>query len=243
MLNSFWGKLAQRSNMNQTKIIHTLKDYFELIGDEKVEIKGEMMVNDETLMLNWKFKDDEDSKQNNTNIAVASYVTAYARLELYNLLEKIEQIRTGSVLYFDTDSVIYYRKKSDPEISIGDYLGELKDEILDEYGEGAYIDRFATAGPKNYALDVKKPGEDIKPILKFKGLTLNLKSDEILNFKTVWDVSIAYTQGGKKKCMVPQRQFKISNDHSITTRYIQKVYQATSSKRQIVGNKTLPYGF
>ncbi|XP_028403949.1 uncharacterized protein LOC114526538 [Dendronephthya gigantea] len=37
----------------------------------------------------------------NRNVVVASFVTAYARLELYNVLEKLGQ----NVLYYDTDSV------------------------------------------------------------------------------------------------------------------------------------------
>jgi hypothetical protein len=39
----------------------------------------------------------------NRNVVIASFVTAYARLELYEVINKLGK----SVLYFDTDSIIY----------------------------------------------------------------------------------------------------------------------------------------
>jgi len=243
MLNSFWGKLAQRPNMKQTSIIHTAQEYLELAENEKLIMTDELTVNEDTVMAEWRYKDDSDAPQTNTNISVASYVTAWARLELYNLMERIEEIRPQSVLYYDTDSVIYYRKLTDTPILTGDLLGELKDEILDGYGEGAYIKRFAATGPKNYALEIKHPEKEFPAVLKFKGLTQNVESQHILNFKKVWKVAGEYARGSRQECEVPQRQFKISKDHGVETRYFEKVYRATSMKRKIDGNNSFPYGY
>src|SRR5258708_4414553 len=95
----------------------------------------------------------------NTNIAVASMVTAYARLMLYNAMEKIESESPGRVLYFDTDSIIFKHDTSkDWSLpNIANFLGEMTDEIADEYGSQAKMYRFASCGPKNYAYCVRLP--------------------------------------------------------------------------------------
>ena len=156
MLNSFWGKLAQRPNQTKTAIINTYDEYWKLITDYRKEITGEFMVNEDSLIMSYQWKDDNDDNPKNYNIAVASYVTAWARLKLYELMEKIEILQPFSLLYFDTDSVFYVRKLSDPPILCGDYLGNLTDEIQKSYGKEAKCIEFVSLGPKNYGYVVKK---------------------------------------------------------------------------------------
>jgi hypothetical protein len=46
---------------------------------------------------------------------------------------------------------VYVQKTAEhPKIPIGDYLGDLTNE-LQEYGSDSYIDEFVSGGPKNYA--------------------------------------------------------------------------------------------
>ena len=49
--------------------------------------------------------------------------------------------------YYDTDSVIFSVKEGQWEPPLGDYLGELTNELDD----GDHIATFVSAGPKNYA--------------------------------------------------------------------------------------------
>lgn len=78
-------------------------------------------------------RDDRNSiKGMTTNIFIAAFTTAMARLKLYESLERVQQ-----VLYYDTDSVIYRWKPGDPEIPLGDYLGDMTNELE----EGDWIDR------------------------------------------------------------------------------------------------------
>ena len=65
-------------------------------------------------------------------MAFAAYVTTQFRLELYEYLSKLGK----SVLYCDTDSVIYIQNVDETQkVEIGDYLGDLTDE-LEEFGSG-----------------------------------------------------------------------------------------------------------
>ena len=97
---------------------------------------------------------------NNVNIYIAIYTTAQARLKLYNeLLEPLQE----RVLYFDTDSCIFLEDDSPdmPEITMGDYLGDLTDEL----SAGDYIEEYVGLAPKTYAYRTHKG----KLCVKMKG--------------------------------------------------------------------------
>ena len=76
-----------------------------------------------------------------TNIFIACFTTAPARLKLHAKLEKLGE----QVLYYDTDSVIYRWKEGEPFIPTGIFLGEMTDEL-----GGDTIMEFGSAGPKSY---------------------------------------------------------------------------------------------
>lgn len=244
MLNSFWGKMAQRPNLPQTEIVKTIARYHELADDDRIEITGEFSPNDDTTIITWEWTDEEDARVTNYNIAVSSYVTAYARIELYKLMEEIEYIRPHSLLYHDTDSVIYYRKMSDREISCGDFLGQLTDEIQKNYGDGSKCNAFVSLGPKNYAYQVLNQNGGLSTEIKSKGITLTGEALEIINFKRLVNMAIKYSINRESiKLEIPQCQFVINKHTQIITRVFNKIFQAVSDKRVIQCNITLPYGF
>jgi len=242
MLNSFWGKLAQKPNQIQTEIVRTYDQVWSLVTDIDKEITGEYMVTDDTMIISWHFKDDSKDKVKNYNIAVASYVTAYARLKLYEIMEEIERKRPNSLLYYDTDSVLFWRKLTDPQVDCGDYLGELTDEI-EKYGSSARCIKFVSLGPKNYAFVVKTKDGDITEI-KSKGINLSNSAREIITFERMINLAVQYSQENNQiQLTVPQRQFTINRHSQVFTRQFEKVYQAVSEKRVINGNYTLPFGY
>jgi len=97
-------------------------------------------------------------------------VTAYARLRLLDELHKIEASSPGRVLYFDTDSVIFVEKPLNIryKTQVGGFLGDMTNEIEAGYGGGAYIDGFASGGPKNYAYRVRLSDDSRKEKVKVK---------------------------------------------------------------------------
>lgn len=125
-------------------------------------------------------------KTPNTNaIHIAGFVTEYARDLLFST---IEQLPSGSLLYCDTDSVIYVRKRDYDPIPAGSMLGEMTDER-----PGRRIVEFVGGGPKNYGyLHVDgNTGGDEKALMKVRGFTLNYTAANILNFYSVRDRIIA----------------------------------------------------
>ena len=137
-LNSMWGKWAQNQNKTQTTIANSEKEFYELLTSPGTEVTNLIFPNEEVAWVSWKYSEDNVTTGKNVNVAVAAYVTTQARLKLYGYLSELGK----SVLYCDTDSVIYVQKVGEPpKVTIGDYLGDLTDE-LEEFGSGSFIDEF-----------------------------------------------------------------------------------------------------
>ena len=79
--------------------------------------------------------------------------------------------------------------------------------------------------------------------IKVKGIRLSSNTIDLINFKQILEMAKSYIDRETKTYHIPQKLFKITNNHEIETVYLDKLYRATSIKRKIVGNKTLPYGF
>ena len=62
--------------------------------------------------------------------------------------EVVRRPRSGRdrCLYFDTDSIVYISRPGSSDPPVGDYLGDLTDEL-----DGRHIIEFISDGPKNYA--------------------------------------------------------------------------------------------
>lgn len=99
---------------------------------------------------------DADPVQPNINIFIACFTTCYARLKLYR--EGIAALEPEQVLYFDTDLIVYSWVPGQPELLLGDHLGDFTSE-LDADG---HIVEFAGAGPKNYGYVTSKGKTECK---------------------------------------------------------------------------------
>ena len=105
------------------------------------------ILNNDLVEMVFKRKHEYQAENKLTNIFIGIFTTAWARLELYNLMDLLGE----NVLYVDTDSCIYVTREGSPEPVLGDYLGQLTDEIMPKHGPDTYITRFACGGAKNYS--------------------------------------------------------------------------------------------
>ncbi|RWR98755.1 hypothetical protein B4U79_02666, partial [Dinothrombium tinctorium] len=76
MLNSFWGKLAQRPNLERNELINSYEEYIKLIIDPEVEITAEKILNENTMIINWKYANEDDCSPGNTSVVIAAFVTS-----------------------------------------------------------------------------------------------------------------------------------------------------------------------
>jgi hypothetical protein len=207
MLNSLWGKFAEAGDYTVQKICRRADEYLDLecMWDSgSIDITFRMQCLNGDVMVAYKQLDrGEHSDRLNlrTNVALASFVTAWGALVLWeqmNLLGK-------RVLYHDTDSIIYERDPSQYNIPVGKYLGEWEDET-----GGKPIVQFVSTGPKTYAYAVLenpepvteeklseclRSGEEfwmctgglemrrLKYKCKSKGFSQNYHNESLVNFK------------------------------------------------------------
>ena len=105
------------------------KEFFDFLYSSEFEVSDARLVNDETVEVHYRNVEEFAEQNNKVNIVIAAFTTAYARLKLYDLLDLLQE----RVLYYDTDSVIYVHEPGKPDPPLGNYLGDLTDELNGDY--------------------------------------------------------------------------------------------------------------
>ena len=240
-LNSFWGKFGQRNNMEKTSYVKDPKDFYALLTQDDKVVKQVTFVNEEMIRINWVQHEDLVDVLPNTNVILAAYTMAQARLKLYSYLEMLGE----DVLYFDTDSVIYKTFPERDPIKVGNFLGDMTDELESDYGTGSYITRFVSGGPKNYAFEVYSPRmERTYTTMKVRGIHLNYAVSKLVNF----DLLLSMVKGtGPEKLGVKYPHFicrTTGKEKQILTRPLSKDYRLVYDKRVLHADyNTYPYGY
>lgn len=140
-----------------------------LIQDESLVIKDVRIFNEDVMEVSAMKKEKDASEgAGKTNIFIACFTTALARLKLYAELEKLGE----QVLYYDTDSVIYRWKQREPFIPGGILLGEMTDEL-----GGDPIMEFGSAGPKSYCYQTMSGKSECKN----KGTKSSFEINQVLS--------------------------------------------------------------
>ena len=231
-LNSFWGKFGQRNNYSKCTYFTAsqLADFCTLITDQTKSIKNFHIVNENLIYLEYEdathhIKDDFVS-----NIFIATFTTAHARLHLYSIMEPLQE----RILYHDTDSIIYvHHLHSDNNPKLGDYLGQLTDEL-----DGDSILEFLSAGPKNYAYKTKSGHE----VCKVRGFCLNYRNSQHINFSTLQNI---VTEDRNRSVNTYNGKI-LRNKYSkvLYNKNQLKSYKLVYDKRILLTDgQTLPYGY
>ena len=211
------------------------KEFFHFLDPTKYEVSDARLVNDETVEVHYKEKDEFAEQNDKVNIVIAAFTTAYARLKLYDLLDLLQE----RVLYYDTDSVIYVHEPGKPDPPLGDYLGDLTDEL----DAGDYITTFISGGPKNYAY-ITNNG---KSETKIRGITLDYAATKKINLDVMSHLVHSHVNCHTEEKVTVDIPFKITRDkkeRNIVTKKMKKDYRVVYNKRVITENYgTLPYGY
>ncbi|PFX27098.1 hypothetical protein AWC38_SpisGene8231 [Stylophora pistillata] len=184
-------------------------------------------------------RDDQDPEKGRaTNVFIAAFTTCQARLKLYESLEILKE----RVLCYDTDSVVYKWKPGESEIPLGDYLGDMTNELED----GDYIVEFISAGAKNYGYVTVK-GESC---VKVKGFSLNVRGMLQLNYDIMKsnildEIQHPLDESRKTEIINPVHFVRDPVKKKIRTETQIKAYRLVFDKR-VMENGTfssLPYGY
>lgn len=192
LLNSLWGKLAQRSYHRNEWISKASR-----ADDVLAQIdKGNFILNSVSkkgqshFWINYSKKDDYNNEYN-TAPHIASFVTAWGRIMLHKKCLETHGQRT---LYCDTDSAIIYKRKDDIINFTGSKIGDLTDELPDMYVklggpknlQGHYISKFIAVAPKTYCIIIKAPGSTFEAVkVTMKGFEPSYDTSRNINAKTI----------------------------------------------------------
>ena len=221
--------------MTQTKQVTEPKELFNYLDSDQYVVSEALMINDEMIEIQFTNKDEFVEEKDKVNIVIAAFTTAYARLKLYDLLDLLQE----RVLYYDTDSVIYVHEPGKPDPPLGDYLGDLTDEL----DVGDYITTFISGGPKNYAYLTNNG----KTETKIRGITLNYDATKKINMNVMRHLVDSRVNGYNEEKVTLVNPHKITRDKkekNIVTKKMKKDYRIVYNKRVITENYgTLPYGY
>lgn len=168
-LNSLWGKFCEKPHC-QSEIIETEKRVWDVMKSAEIDESSVTLfpMSDKFMCLTYRHHNVTDCATK-TNINVACFVTAYARIHLYRGMMKVVE-NGGLLLYGDTDSVVFAhdRETMHEVIEPGNFMGEWEPEDEDDIVE------FASIGPKSYTTK-KLDGETC---VHAKGFTLTVENSE-----------------------------------------------------------------
>lgn len=204
-----------------------------MLTSDGQEVQDVSVVTDVMIREQWISKDKFVEESGRTNIVIAAYTTAQARLRLYKYLEKLGD----RALYCDTDSIIFLSRPGEWSPKVGDFLGEMTDELPKHNFEC-----FVSGGPKNYAHKLAKPDKaGNTTCCKIRGITMNYKNTLTLNFDTMREMIT-----GKKKCLTVTDDYKIRRNMksvNIISFTEEKDYKIVFDKRVLNDDyTTVPYG-
>lgn len=192
--NSLWGKFGESSTRTKMSVYRLRENGVENEEDKKKYLEmmnqifsGELLFcqnftwTEEDTQVTYLFtraanEDYNEELKDSTNIMLCAFVTANARMVLWQAMNKLGD----RVLYCDTDSIVYILD-DDPRNNIesSSKLGEWKDEC-----EGDVITDFVSIAPKTYAYKTLSG----KSVIKCKGVTLNHENSSKVTFETLKDL-------------------------------------------------------
>ena len=108
-LNSLWGKMGQRADLCNMKLVKSDEEFWRIVLSNEIAVTDIQFFGERYAQITYKEHDEFCSPGFNTNIAIAVFTTAYARLHLWQFLKRLER----RVLYFDTDSIIFVHRPLD----------------------------------------------------------------------------------------------------------------------------------
>ena len=235
MLNSFWGKFGQRPNKPKTVTITSPSQLFPLLFHTHTNLTTLRICTDDVLEAVYTELDENVVPSNKTNVFIAAFTTAWARLKLYEGLDHLQK----RVLYYDTDSILYRWKPGQSSIPIGDYLGQFTDEL-----EGDVISEFVSGGAKNYGYTTRGG----KTECKVRGFSLNVRGKQVLNFNTMKANILAEIEDPQEERRVIRvnnpNHFKRDNTHK-KIKLVEQVknYKLVFDKRVLDADTKISYPF
>lgn len=231
MANNQWGFLAMKPNKTMHMFVNDTSTLYQMLSDKQYSIEHIDISHDDIIQLFYTINEEMFTGSTNTNVVLAAFVTAIARLRLFAELVKIG----NRVLYCDTDSIIYISKPGFYDPPLGNNLGDLTNEVEPP---SKFIQSFITTGEKSYAYKTDQG----KVKIVSKGITQHSVANTMLTYEVIDEI---VRNDRSIKVSIPQLNFsKDKKDWAVRTDVKDKQFGFTSNKRIIHQDYTTsPYGY
>ena len=127
LFNSFWDYLGMRENLAKTLYINTYSDVVKFFTSNTTKVSDAELVVDDLIFLHYQLIDDASAVPRKSNVILASFTIANARVIVYSYLSKIKN--PSNILYCDNDSILFVQdsdhQSETPEIPKGSFLAEM----------------------------------------------------------------------------------------------------------------------
>ena len=238
MLNSMWGKFGQRTNKTQVREFTRAQDMHTFLGSGKYDVRYVSPLTADRVEVHFKLHEEMEDVSPNLNIFVACFSTCWALLRLYEALETLQE----RVLYFDTDSVIFYKDQNQPSLELGNYLGDFKDELAPDES----IVEFCSGGPKNYGYHTTNG----TTVCEVRGFSLNWEGTAQLNYEilrqnVVDEVIQPEPDPRTTRVTESTKIVRQPKTYTLTTQVGHKEYRSVFNKRVLFPDTftSYPYGY
>ncbi|XP_055352324.1 uncharacterized protein LOC129598446 [Paramacrobiotus metropolitanus] len=155
-----------QDNKPNTKYLTCPQEFYKMLLSGEFHIHSWDMFSEDVLQVAYTREKLFIDQNPHTNVVLAAFTTCWARLHLYGYMEQVQD----TLLYFDTDSIIFVEKPGAIVPPTGKFLGDLTDELQPDQ----FITQFVSLGPKTYSYKTN----DGKSVAKVKGFTLNGQTSE-----------------------------------------------------------------
>ena len=208
MMNSVWGKHAQRPIMPSTVIydnttqVTEISDFFSNVYEKAFSFQDCVFLGEDRVMYKYLIDGPETAPDLHKGyLPAACFVPAYGRLQLEAQLHPLGK----RALMNDTDSIIYHYIPDEYNIPQGDLLGDWEVEDIDSKNGG--IMEFVGLGPKTYAIKCANGTTSVKA----KGVSLRYATDNLVNFESMKSFTTEFLANPeepvRKRIKVPQTSF------------------------------------
>nr|CAD2176707.1 unnamed protein product [Meloidogyne enterolobii] len=197
-VNNLWGRFSLRNQgFTQTHITDDLAELGEYIHNNSIEVAAIEELNSETMMIRYSKKKEWIEEHDSSNVVISLWTTSAARLHLLKLMQKVVRTPGCSLLYTDTDSLIFAHPEDNNPLELGPHLGDL----TDEYPQHDILE-YCSGGAKQYGLKLRRKngsGEN-EYVLKVRGMTLNydVMNNQNLRYETFKDTVINFVKNGDR---------------------------------------------
>nr|CAD2190591.1 unnamed protein product [Meloidogyne enterolobii] len=124
-----WGRFSLRNfGLSQSFVTDDPAEFCEYKDDPSIDLSAVDELQPGVLLLRYVKKRDWIEEHDCSNVVVSLWTTSAARIHLLRAMQKVVRTSGCSLLYTDTDSLIFSHPEDVCPLQLGPHLGEFTDE-------------------------------------------------------------------------------------------------------------------